>query len=80
VVVTCSPPGGALHRAVDPEAAQWTPATYLLANVTDLLSVQIWAQSKKGTKKPDPTWRPHQKPKKKGRNLTQAALGVSDGR
>lgn len=74
VVVLGSPPGGALHRSIDPKGALWQPDTYLLAGVVDFLAVQIWQQSKKGTRKPEPVWRPNVKPKKQGRSLTAAAL------
>lgn len=84
VVVACSPPGGALHRAIDPEAAQWDPSTYLIAQVVDLLNAGNWQRAgNKHLRHPDPVWRPHQAQKKrKGRNLTALAqkTQAADGR
>lgn len=76
VVALGSPPNGALHRSVDPEAAAWTPATYLAAALVDYQALALWQNSKKGSPKPRPVPRPHDKPAGKKRNVADVATAA----
>jgi hypothetical protein len=86
-VVKHSPPGGALHRAIDPDGSGWTVDSYLLAALFDATNAANWQRAgDKSKARPEPLPRPGERPRKraKGRNLTQAALearkaAVTDG-
>jgi hypothetical protein len=77
VIARCAPPGGALHRAVDPDGAGWTVGDYLTAALIDATNAANWQRAgDKSKPRPEPIPRPGEQPRKraKGRNLTQAAL------
>ena len=56
------PPGCALHRAQDPEGWQWTPDTYLLANLVDLAAAGNWQRGGGKGRRPKPLPRPGARP------------------
>jgi hypothetical protein len=74
VVVNQAPPGGALHRSLDPKGWAWGADTYMLAGLVDLTAAANWQRAgDKHKKRPDPLPRPNEKkPKKK--SLTQQVL------
>lgn len=76
VVALGSPPGGALHRSIDPLGAGWTADTYLLAAVADYEALSVWQRGGKKNNKPKPVWRPNVKAEKK-KSLTAEALSRS---
>jgi hypothetical protein len=71
-----APPGGALHRAIDPDGASWDVNSYLTAALVDATNAANWQRAgDKSKPRPEPLPRPGVAPKRKrGRNLTQAAL------
>lgn len=73
VVVLGSPPGGALHRSVDPEGALWTPTSYLSAALVDEVGLLLWQNGSGKGPKPKQVIRPGQKPRQR-RNLTAEAV------
>lgn len=62
VVVEQAPPGSAIHRAVDTEAARWASGEvvpYVLAHIADLLAAGNWQRAgRKNAPKPKPLPRP----------------------
>lgn len=62
-----APREAATTRNIAPVASQWSQADYLLANLVDLLQLDVWFQTKNGRagrKRPKPVRRPGEKPVK----------------
>jgi hypothetical protein len=79
VVVTQSPPRGALHRSIDPKGWGWSADTYLLAALTDLSAAGNWQRAgNKNKPRPTPVPRPNQVKKKKPSLASRALKQVPD--
>jgi hypothetical protein len=70
-----APPGGALHRSVDPDNATWDLHAQLLAGAVDALQAGNWQRAgDKNAKRPDPVRRATARPVKVPTPAEKAAL------